>query len=677
MVSVTARGSVRPALASLGIVQEFTNAGPPADVTCHFPLHPDWAVGKVTMRCGDRTIETEIVSDRQGAATFDRARQQGHAAILAEEHAADELRLQLANVPAGADVRITTEIIATPAVYHGRGSVLIPLINGPRYGGSEAQQPDIAPLDPDARATTCHLDLRLHVAGARTDVGRIEGDRIRCEIPPVGQVTIDFDAEPAALYHEDDSGRYLVVGVPPLPAQESRDWGETALLLDRSGSMGGQGIAVAAAMARDIAGRLGDALRCVYAFDTTCTRVWAAAEAEDASAACTLSAVDAISRVSAGGGTELGAALERVRADLSGQITELVLITDALVSQDECGALVRAVRALSEAGVAVHVILVGPSPGRFIADCISHAAGGLYLEQAGSTYDAAELNQAVTRFLTGGAMVVGVGVDGGALACRHVIRGGPVMLPLAPEAPVQAVTIELEGQPSMDAPVVACPEARAVWARQRVMDIVRGAWAEGRSIDHCSDEIRSLGLEHRILTPFTAMVGVDASRTCEPGEARPVVARASLPVGIDARTFAGRGGCLHRTAYRAFAVSLPGDPARTFHRTDPGADGSDEQGVVEEATRLLAAILRGAKTAGEAAGLELLIGPWVALYSRSAIALAAVALWNAGCNGLGALLIWEARLSLAAVNRTEAPAGRLLTLAEEIAGRLRQRAHRL
>ncbi len=677
MVSVTARGCVRPAPASLSIVQRFTNAGPPADVIYHCPLHPDWAVGKVTMRCGDRTIETEILPDRQAEAIFDRAREQGHTALLAEEQAADELRLQLANVPAGADVEITTEVIATPAVGEGRGSVVIPLINGPKYGGSEAQQPDIDLLHPDARTTVCHLDLRLDVDQARIDVGRIEGDSIRCQVPPVGQVKIDFVAEPTALYHEDDSGRYLVVGVPPLPAQEGRAWGETAILLDRSGSMGGQGLAVAAAMARDIAGRLGDALRHVYAFDTTCTRVWTAAGAEDATAPSTLSAADAISRVSAGGGTELRAALKRVGAELSGQITELVLITDALVSQDECGALVRAVRALSRAGIAVHVILVGPSPGRFVADCIFHAAGGLYLEQAGSTVDAAALDRAVARFLSGGATVVGVGVDGEVSACRRLVRGRPVMLPLAPGAPVRSVTIELEGQPAMDVPVVACPEARAVWARQRVMDIVHSAWAKGQSIDQRSDEIRSLGLEHQILTPFTAMVGVDASRTCDRAGARTIVAQASLPVGIDARTFAGRGGCLHRTAYRAFAVSLPGDAALNLRRSDRRPIEGGEQAVVEEATRLLAAILRGTKTAGEAESLGLLIGPWIALYSRSAIALAAMALWNAGCNALGALLIWEARLSLAAVNRTEAPAGRLLTLAEEIADRLRQKSHPL
>ena len=593
LTKITASGKVMPTLTTLTIAQQFTNGDTLADVTYHAPLHPDWAVRKVTMRCDERTIHTIVMPNQQAKETFDQAKQDGHTAILADEIASDELRLQLANVPAGDLVEVTTEVVAWPLIEAGRGSIIIPLINGPKYGGTQAQQPYLDENDHTARHTTCELDLELAVVNAKVDVGTIADDRIKGEIDAVGQVTVTFDATPNALYHEDEQGKYLVIGVPAMRPDGAAKKSRKAILLDRSGSMGGQGLTVAAEMGRQISDRIKEELQFVYTFDSSCEPIWAAGLGLQNGRRQSISAVDAISHVSARGGTELNAALQRIHADLNGQIDDLILITDALVSQRECGVLVRSVRQLTEAGVAVHVIVVGAAPGRFIGDAISQAGGGLYLEQTGSTYDKQELADNVTRFLQGGSTLEGIIIDGDTTRCKHPVRGRPVMVAATPSGRPSTISVNMDGHQAIDIPITDAAEARFIWARESVLGTVRAAWATGDSIEQHKAEIEKIGVDHQILTPFTSMVGLDPSQVHDRSNVNDINAAASLPVGIDASAFYGMnaGGNMSmnaagalsqmRTASRGLAVGQ----SNTMYMASASMGG--ERGLVGSRSKMM------------------------------------------------------------------------------------------
>lgn len=539
LTKIKASGKILPTLATLTIAQQFTNGDKLADVTYHAPLHPDWAVHKVTLQCGENTITTVVMPNQKAQETFEQARQDGHTAILADEVASDELRLQLANVPAGAAVEVTTEVIAWPLIEADRGSIIIPLINGPKYGGTEAQQPYLDENDHTARHTGCELDLELAVVNAKVDVGTISDDRIKGEIDAVGQITVTFDATPNALYHEDEQGKYLVIGVPAMRPDGTAPKSRKAILLDRSGSMGGQGLSTASEMARQIADRIKDELQFVYTFDSSCEPIWAAGLGLKTGRKQSISAVDAISHISARGGTELNQAFQRIHSDLNGQIDDLIVITDALVDQSECGVLVRSVRQLTEVGIAVHVIVVGAAPGRFIGDAISQASGGLYLEQTGSKYDKRELEDNITRFLQGGSMLKGILVDGNNFDCKHPVRGRPVMVAATPADRPSTVSVNIDGHQAIKIPITDAPEARFIWAREMVLGTVRAVWASGSTIEEHKAEIEKIGVDHQILTPFTSMVGLDPSQTHNRSDVQAAIAQASLPVGVDASAFYG------------------------------------------------------------------------------------------------------------------------------------------
>jgi len=543
LTKITAAGKITPTTAILTIAQEFVNGPKLADVTYHCPLHPDWAVKAVTMRCGERTIHTVVMPNQQAKDTFDQAKQAGHTAILADEVASDELRLQLANVPAGDTVQVTTEIVAWPIVEADRGSILIPLINGPKYGGTEAQQPYFDADDIDAKHTGCHLDLELAVDGASIDFGTIVDGKVQGEIEPVGQVTVSFAAAPNAMWCEDESGKYLVVGVPAVrPENPSSRWEKTTILIDRSGSMGGQGMATATQISRDIVGRIGDRLRYVYTFDTDCEPIWAADVAVRRRGRNDLSAIDAISHLTPRGGTELLKAIERIHSEVKGSISDLVIVTDALVYQNEYQELAQAARKMTQDGIAVHVVLVGPAPGRFIGECITQAGGGFCIEASGSRYDSDALQDCVTRFLSGGATLESITIDGVTTPCKHPVRGRPVMVAAEANSRPTSVRVQIEGVPAFDVPVADTPDARFIWAKEKVMSIVRGGWVDGTMIDDHKDEIEKIGVAHQILTPFTSMVGFDASQVNDRSDVQQAIAQASLPTGMDAGSFWGVNG---------------------------------------------------------------------------------------------------------------------------------------
>ena len=578
--NISVSGEILSSASTLRIKQKFINGEAPADVTYHCPLHPDWAVRNITMRCDEREISTIVLPNEKASQVFDEAKQAGNTAILADEVASDEMRLQLANVPAKTEVEVETEIVTWPQVENGRGSYIIPLINGPKYGGTEAQQAFLDEDDPGAKHTSCSLDLKMGVRNPSSDFGEIVGDAISGEIEPVGQVRIQFDTEIDAMWHEDETGRYLVVGIPIVRTEkDAPKWGSTALLIDQSGSMSGQGLSAAQEMGRHIADHVGEGIKMIYSFESSPHLLWTSDGKTD------ISAKDAISHIASRGGTDLLLAFQKVLSDLAqapGHISDLIIITDALISQVYYKDLIDSVKKLNEIGVALHVAIVGPAPGRFIGECLSYASGGFYIEQSGSRFDTDELKRSADRFLIGGQTLRNIKIGRSNFKCDHPVRGRPAMIAISdvPKKRPDEVKVKFEGMPEIDVKVSDHPEARFLWAKEKVMEIVRSSWSSGSMFDDRRDEIERIGVDHQILTPYTSFVGVDGSQAIDRNDVQQVIAQSSLPTGIDAYAFHGgvsMGGSLGiaSASINCFAVSGSGQDMTTprfysaYHTTSP------------------------------------------------------------------------------------------------------------
>jgi hypothetical protein len=538
ITGISAKGKIHPVLATIELTQTFVNGDELADVTYHAPIHPDWAVRAVTMTCDDRTIRTIVLPEQKAQETFDAAKEEGHTAILAKEFTPDEMQLQLANVPANAKVTVTSEVVAWPTVEKNRGTILIPLVNGPRYGGSEAQQSFFDPDDVDGRKAIIRLDLELNVENASVDVGTIENERIACEIAPVGQITVEFDAKPTALYHEDELGKYLVVGVPAVRPENAPDWGRTAMLVDRSGSMSGIGIHSAVDVARAVQDRIGENITDAFMFDSTCEHVWPESKVKGMTAADVIA-----SHGTPGGSTKMRIALNRVHKMLEGKIDNIIMVTDALVHDDQIS---KVAKEISDKGIAVHVVLVSTAPSRYVAEAISTAGGGFFMDLSGGTLERDRIEDGISRFLLGGANLDSVIVDGRRIDCHLPVRGRPLMIPVEVEDRPNLISVVLDGTP-IEVPIKDRPEAEFIWAREVVMGIVRDSLAKGDMHFNTSREaIEKVGVDHQILTPFTSFVGFDASESFDRSSVKEIVAQMSLPQGIDAGGFHGlpKGGTL-------------------------------------------------------------------------------------------------------------------------------------
>lgn len=552
ITGISAKGKIHPVLATIELTQEFVNGDELADVTYHAPIHPDWAIRAVTMTCDDRTIRTVVLPEQKAQETFDQAKEDGHTAILAKEHTPDEMQLQLANVPANAKVTVTSEVVAWPTVEKNRGAILIPLVNGPRYGGSEAQQSFFDPDNVDGRKAMVRLDLELNVENPSVDVGTIENERISCEIAPVGQITVEFDAKPTALYHEDELGKYLVVGVPAVRPANAPDWGRTVMLVDRSGSMSGIGIHSAVDVARAVQDRIGENITDAFMFDSDCVHVWPESKVKGMTAADVIA-----SHGTPGGSTKMRNALNRVHKILGGKIDNIIMVTDALVHDDQIS---KVAKEISDKGIAVHVVLVSTAPSRYVAEAISTAGGGFFMDLSGGTLEKDKIEDGISRFLLGGANLDSVIIDGRRIECHLPVRGRPLMIPVEVEDRPNLISVVLDGTP-IEVPIKDRPEAEFIWAREVVMGIVRDSLAKGDMHFNTSREaIEKVGVDHQILTPFTSFVGFDASESFDRSSVKEIVAQMSLPQGIDAGGFHGlpKGGTLGLSGAMPKIMSLSG-----------------------------------------------------------------------------------------------------------------------
>lgn len=296
-IDATVRGEVQ----TLHITQVFSNPSEePVEARYVFPLPHDAAVYGMTMTVGHERIRADMQEREEAEATFQAAADNGQAAALLTQERPNVFTQRVANLMPGHDVVVELEVVQTSRRVDGVYELAIPLVVGPRFvppshdeavdGPAVAAGPaDATPIAgltasaPQPRVSIT-VDLQsgvpLQRVSSRThrmDEDWIDDDHVILELAQRAVVDDrDFvleyamagdDVAAAALTHHDERGGFFTLRVEP-PAAVPDDGvraREMVFVLDASGSMSGEPMAVSRALVREALTHLraGDRFRLV------------------------------------------------------------------------------------------------------------------------------------------------------------------------------------------------------------------------------------------------------------------------------------------------------------------------------------------------------------------------------------------------------------------------------
>lgn len=580
-------------LASVTVTQVFGNPfQETVELSYLFPLPHEAAVFDFELRAGGRVITASVEELEEGRRIYEEARGQGRLTSLLGQKRLSLFSIDLANVRPGETVRATLRYQERLRYDDGRYSFVFPMGVTPRYARTpEEAEGAHAPVSPlGSPAPSVDVSVSIDAGAEITDIDtvvspshpvevtRLDERRARVRLAGDHVPKKDFVLRyPAAgeevgarawLSASPAGAKLLATLVPPATMNDAEPPPrEFVFVLDRSGSMSGGPLDEAKNALRACLRTLGerDAFA-LLAFDDRLE--WL----REGSVPFTQRAVDDadrwLDRLDARGGTEiagaLGAALslpcdpERRRY--------VVFLTDGAV-HDEAGTLEAVRRSLGTARL--FAFGLGPSVNR------------------GLLAKAAEAGRGTAEFLQ-----LGEDVEGAIIRFQDRVSY-PVLTDLRLEwEGVKAWDVYPRSLPDLYAgqplEVVACAaheggaaegsltlvgarggeEVRArvalprpggrdgaverAWARARVDDLLAQGSESARNLPSAREQVIALAIEHRLVTPYTALVAVDAEGEAR-GDGRPRQVAVSQPLPEEV-TFSAASMVMGRMAMpQAFA----------------------------------------------------------------------------------------------------------------------------
>ena len=121
-------------LALVTITQTFRNpTGQALNATYLFPLNRESAVHAMRMRIGDEIVTARIRKKVDARQDFEKAKHEGKAAALLEQHRPNMFTQEIANLMPGTDVVITLKYTQAVPRRDGAYELVMPLVVGPRF----------------------------------------------------------------------------------------------------------------------------------------------------------------------------------------------------------------------------------------------------------------------------------------------------------------------------------------------------------------------------------------------------------------------------------------------------------------------------------------------------------------------------------------------------------------
>ena len=528
LAGVEFRGRLDGVLLSMTLRQTYRNAGTqPLEVLYTFPLPHEAVLLGMAAEFDGRRLEGEVLPAGDAETVYEAALADGDAPVLLEAGRDGLHTANLGNLKPGETVTLELRFAQLLAFEQGRLRVAIPTTIAPRYGSAERAglQPHQAP---ETSITAEYpLSVTLAVCGSLAR-GRIEcpthahrilevqggpelqllpGARLDRDLvvvvtpgePQPGLLTVAADAEGLV-------GSTVALAAFGVPARPSGTALCARLLVDCSGSMGGDSIASArAALTGVLDGLDAEDEASLSRFGGTVRHV------VGAGACGTLHRqrlAQAIAKTDADlGGTEMEAALRSVFAawPRKGRRVDVLLITDGEVWQSD-----ELVEAARRSGHRIFAIGVGGAPAESVLRRIAEATGGAaeFVTPGEAVERAAQRMLGRMRQVPASGLSVDWGVEPAwQLPLPGCAFGGDTVLALAgfdgqvPRRPARLLELGLAGRPVELA-------RTAHRSEEATQDLVRVAVA--RRLPHCGEEEQlMLALAYELLTPLTRFVLVD------------------------------------------------------------------------------------------------------------------------------------------------------------------------
>jgi Ca-activated chloride channel family protein len=552
------------------VTQRFVNDGQEwVEGVYVFPLPEMAAVDRMALQVGERRIEGRIQERAQAKRTYQAARSQGRTASLLEQERPNLFTTSVANIGPGEPVEVTIEYQQTLAYESGGFELRFPMTLTARYvpgapGGEEPLPPErlTAPggtgwakatdLAPDAARITPPLlppgtsrlnPLRLHLeldSGFPLDTitspshaletNPLEGFRHEVwldDVPADRDFVLRWAPKPgheprAAIFSEERHGDHyaLLMVLPPQTEQAAPPLPREAILvIDTSGSMGGASIQQARAALHLALDRLGpDDTFNVIAFSDAPRALFDASQSADPR---TLRrAHDFVSRLEAGGGTEMGAALERALSGAAPEGTRLrqvVFITDGSIG-NEAGLFTAIQQRLGRSRL--FMVGIGSAPNSYF---LSRAAG-FGRGTATTIGDLAEVRERMEGLFRKIENPVLSDLE---IHWNDEVEMWPERVPdLYAGEPVLVTTklrrfvgeVRLTGRRGGRPFEVALPLTpgagesgiHKLWARRKIAHWMAQGTA-GLPAERVREEVLSVALEHELVSKFTSLVAVDVT----------------------------------------------------------------------------------------------------------------------------------------------------------------------
>ena len=395
---VAATSRLSGALFELTLRQTYRNTGTQLlEVVYTFPLLPRGVLLGFATELNGARMEGAILPRRQAEQAYEGALAEGDAPVMLEAHADGLHTANIGNLKPGDEIVVEVRMAQVVALEQGRLRLSLPSTIAPRYGnpgaaGLQPQQAPVTSLSADyplaftlaitGTLAQAAVECPTHqVVSRRTEAGleislaptaRLDRDVVLVVTPPVlgdAVLTQAHDARSTSVPH-------VLLATLPVPEAPRRERVALKVLVDCSGSMGGDSMTSARRALKGLAVQLtpSDAL--------SLTRFGSTVEHASPLALCTPAVIKRfaqdVAKTDANlGGTEMEAALAAVFAISSRDhatrdgFSDVLMITDGEVWDVES-----IIAAAERAAQRVFVIGVGTSPAEGPLRRLAQATGG-------------------------------------------------------------------------------------------------------------------------------------------------------------------------------------------------------------------------------------------------------------------------------------------------------------
>ncbi len=576
LVGTTVKASAQAGLARVTLTQQFTNPhDEPLAVSYRLPLPADSAVSAFAFVAGDKRIVGEI--DRRQAARerYEEAIATGHTAALLDQERTALFTQELGNIPPRAT--IVAEIVVDQKLgwIDGEGAWewRFPTVAMPRYQGVTGRVADAALLTHDVVADgplPARAQLQLTIGDRLADGHQPQSPSHALTIGADGAVTLAADggvaldrdlvvrwavaapatgvtlavARPAATSALAPRAFGLMTMVPPAKTSQARSVPrDVCLLIDTSGSMGGEPLA----QARRVLGALIATLRDEDSLDmiefSSQPRRWQKT-AQPATAATRAAAQKWLAALKASGGTEMRAgiveALQPLRADAQRQI---VLVSDGAIGFER--EIVHEILHRLPASSRLHTVGVGSAVNRSLTEAAARAGRGVEVIVGIGEDPERAAARIVAR--TTAPLVVDVQLSGSALVAHAPSRlpdlfaGAPALVALelsaaGGELVARGRTQDGAWEQRLTVAATAAGDGNGalvtLFGREAVADLETRLCA-GEAAESIDASVEQLGLTFQIATRLTSWVAIGDEPAVDPrSPSRQERIPQSLPFGV-------------------------------------------------------------------------------------------------------------------------------------------------